>query len=172
LVVTHRMLSRLSGSALQMQMPMCSIENNWPGSSAGSCVTPTWARLRVVRVRMTTLLVREYDEAIAFYVGTLGFELVEDTGLGDGKRWVRVRAGDGMELLLARAVGEAQRARVGDQTGGRVLLFVETDDFARDHALLQSRGVRFVEEPRHETYGVVVVLEDLYGNRIDLIQPA
>jgi predicted enzyme related to lactoylglutathione lyase len=116
------------------------------------------------------LLIREYDEAIAFYVDTVGFTLIEDTTLGDGKRWVRV-GGGGMELLLARAVGE-QRARVGDQTGGRVFLFVETDDFARDHARLTSRGVRFVEPPRHEPYGVVAVFEDLYGNRIDLIQPS
>jgi catechol 2,3-dioxygenase-like lactoylglutathione lyase family enzyme len=123
-----------------------------------------------MRVARVSLLVREYDEAIAFYVDTLGFALLEDTALGDDKRWVRV-GGGGMELLLARAVGDAQRARVGDQAGGRVWLFVETDDFARDHARLVSRGVRFVERPRHETYGVVAVFEDLYGNRIDLIQP-
>ena len=122
-----------------------------------------------MRLAQIALLVRDYDEAIAFYVGTLGWQLVEDTALGNDKRWVRVRAG-GAELLLARAVGEAQVARVGDQSGGRVFLFVETDDFARDHERLQARGVHFIEAPRHESYGTVAVFEDLYGNRIDLIE--
>lgn len=118
------------------------------------------------------LVVADYDDAIAFYVGKLGFDLVEDTPLGGGKRWVRVRpAGGGTALLLARADGETQRARVGDQTGGRVFLFLQTDDFARDHALYSARGVRFVEAPRHEPYGSVAVFEDLYGNRWDLIEP-
>lgn len=118
------------------------------------------------------LLVSDYDEAIAFYVGTLGFSLFDDTPLGDDKRWVRVGpAESGTALLLARADGPQQTARVGDQTGGRVFLFLETDDFARDHALFLSRGVRFLEEPRFEAYGTVAVFEDLYGNRWDLIEP-
>jgi catechol 2,3-dioxygenase-like lactoylglutathione lyase family enzyme len=127
------------------------------------------------RLSQVTLTVPDYDEAIEFYVGTLGFELLEDTDLGGGKRWVRVcppggRAGAG--LLLARAVGERQLASVGNQTGGRVFLFLETDDFWADHARLSARGVRFVSEPRVEAYGTVAVFEDRYGNRFDLIGPA
>lgn len=118
------------------------------------------------------LLVTDYDEAIAFYVGTLGFSLFDDTPLGDGKRWVRVGPAEGgTALLLACADGPQQAAHIGDQTGGRVFLFLETDDFARDHALFLSRGVRFLEEPRFEAYGTVAVFEDLYGNRWDLIEP-
>ena len=120
-----------------------------------------------------TLLVREYDEAIDWYRRALGFEVVEDTPQGD-KRWVVVQASGqpGSRMLFARADTAAQRARVGDQTGGRVLLFFETDRFERDHARMVDAGVHFVEEPRHEPYGVVAVFEDLYGNRCDLIQPA
>jgi hypothetical protein len=101
------------------------------------------------------------------------FELVEDTPLADGKRWVRVRpAGStGAAILLARAVGDAQRASVGRQTGGRVFVFLETDDLARDHAPLVERGVRFVRAPKVEPYGAVAVFEDLYGNLFDLIEP-
>jgi len=122
------------------------------------------------------LLVRDYDEAIDFFVGTLGFELLEDTPLGAGKRWVRVRPpgmppGTGTSLLLARAATAEQVARIGDQTGGRVFLFLETDDFQRDYQRLAGRGVRFIEAPRREPYGTVVVFEDLYGNRWDLVQP-
>ncbi len=126
------------------------------------------------RIGLVTLLVRDYDEAIRFYVNRLGFELVEDTDLGDGKRWVRVRpmSADGAELLLARAVTPEQLARVGDQTGRRVFLFLETDDFARDHARFTATGVQFLEAPRRESYGTVAVFEDLYGNKIDLIQPS
>jgi catechol 2,3-dioxygenase-like lactoylglutathione lyase family enzyme len=120
------------------------------------------------------LLVRDYDEAIDFFVGTLGFELLEDTPLGAGKRWVRVRPsgkpGTGTCLLLARASTSEQVARIGDQTGGRVFLFLETDDFRRDYERLAGRGVRFIETPREEPYGKVVVFEDLYGNRWDLVQ--
>ena len=127
----------------------------------------------MLHLRQVSLLVREYDAALAFYVNVLGFELVEDTDLGDGKRWVRVRASPhGAELLLARATTEAQHARVGDQSGGRVWLFIETDDFAHDHARLVARGVRFLEAPRRERYGTVAVFEDLYGNKLDLIEPA
>jgi catechol 2,3-dioxygenase-like lactoylglutathione lyase family enzyme len=126
----------------------------------------------MLTLRQLALVVRDYDEALAFYVDVLGFELVEDSDLGSGKRWVRVRAPGGGELLLARAVTEQQHARVGNQTGGRVFLFVETDDFDREHAGLVARGVHFLEQPRHERYGRVAVFVDLYGNKIDLIEPA
>lgn len=124
------------------------------------------------RLSLTALLVRDYDEAIAFYVEKLGFALVEDADRGGGKRWVVVAPESGAPgLLLARASGAAQAARVGDQAGGRVFLFLETDDFARDHARMSAAGVRFLETPRHEPYGTVAVFEDLYGNRFDLIEP-
>ena len=119
------------------------------------------------------LLVRDYDEAIRWYTTALGFELLEDTEMGGGKRWVRVapRGSGGTALLLALAKGDEQVAAVGRQAGGRVFLFLHTDDFARDHAHMTAHGVRFVEEPRHEAYGTVVVFEDLYGNRWDFIEP-
>jgi catechol 2,3-dioxygenase-like lactoylglutathione lyase family enzyme len=119
------------------------------------------------------LVVRDYDEAIAFYRDVLGFELQEDTDLGDGKRWVVVTPPGAIEtsLLLARATTAEQQARIGDQTGGRVFLLLRTNDFDRDHAEYLARGVRFVEEPRHELYGTVAVFEDLYGNQWDLIGP-
>jgi catechol 2,3-dioxygenase-like lactoylglutathione lyase family enzyme len=122
---------------------------------------------------LVSLLVADYDEAIAFFTRALNFELCEDTPLGDGKRWVVVRppGGAGCSLLLARADGSTQTARIGDQAGGRVFLFLETDDFERDHARMTAAGVRFVEPPRHEAYGVVAVFEDICGNRWDLIQP-
>jgi catechol 2,3-dioxygenase-like lactoylglutathione lyase family enzyme len=123
----------------------------------------------MLALRRIALVVHDYDEAIAFYAGVLGFELLEDTSLGGDKRWVRVRAPGGGELLLARGVTDDQRARVGNQTGDRVFLFVETDDFAADHARLLARGVRFLEQPRRESYGTVAVFVDLYGNKIDLI---
>jgi catechol 2,3-dioxygenase-like lactoylglutathione lyase family enzyme len=119
-----------------------------------------------------TLLVRDYDEAIAYYTHALGFELLEDTPLGDGKRWVRV-APAGMNetaLLLAKASTEGQSAHVGNQSGGRVGFFLHTDDFRRDHAAMTARGVRFLEAPRSEPYGNVAVFEDLYGNRWDLLE--
>jgi len=119
-----------------------------------------------------TLLVRDYDEAIAYFTRTLRFELVEDTALGDGKRWVLVTppGSGGTSLLLARAATPEQIARIGDQAGGRVFLFLHTDDAQRDYADMKSRGVRFHEAPRQETYGTVAVFEDLYGNRWDLVQ--
>ena len=124
------------------------------------------------RLTLTALLVRDYDEAIDFYVRKAGFDLVEDTDQGGGKRWVVVRPpGSDAALLLAKATGE-QTARIGDQAGGRVMLFLQTDDFARDHARMAAAGVRFLEAPRHEPYGSVAVWEDLYGTKWDLIQPA
>ena len=123
------------------------------------------------RIALVTVVVADYDEAIAFYTERLGFVLVADTDLGDGKRWVVVAPGDGSAgLLLARATDDPQRARVGDQTGGRVGFFLETDDFDRDHAAMQAAGVTFLEEPRREPYGTVAVFADLYGNLFDLIQ--
>ncbi|MCX4717137.1 VOC family protein [Streptomyces virginiae] len=125
-------------------------------------------------IALTALLVHDYDEAIDFYTRALGFDLAEDTPRPDGSRWVVVRPPGATEsaLLLARAKDDAQRSRVGDQTGGRVGHFLYTDDFARDHARMAAEGVRFMEEPRHEAYGSVAVFEDLYGNRWDLLQPA
>jgi len=118
------------------------------------------------------LVVADYDDAISFYVDKLGFSLGSDLDMGGGKRWVTVApAGAGARLLLAKADGDTQSARVGNQTGGRVGFFLETDDFARDHANYVARGVKFLESPRHEAYGSVAVFEDLYGNKWDLIQP-
>ena len=126
------------------------------------------------RIAHLALLVREYDEAIAFFTEALGFRLVEDTPLGAGKRWVVVAppgaAVDGASLLLARAATPEQQRRVGDQTGGRVFLFLHTDDLWRDYHAMRARGVRFTEEPRREEYGTVVVFLDLYGNKWDLVQ--
>ncbi len=125
-------------------------------------------------IALVTLVVRDYDEAIAFYTDALGFELVEDTDRGDGTRWVVVRprgSAPGAALLLARAGDGEQRASVGAQTGGRVGFFLHTEDFAGDHARMLAAGVRFLEAPRHEPYGSVAVFEDLYGNRWDLLQP-
>ncbi|HEU5151937.1 MAG TPA: VOC family protein [Iamia sp.] len=126
------------------------------------------------RIATVALLVHDQDAAIAFYRDVVGFDLVEDTDLGGGRRWVRVRppGSTGPDLLLATPSDDAQAARIGDQAGGRVWLFLETDDFARDHARMTAAGVRFREEPRHEPYGTVAVWEDLYGTPWDLIQPA
>lgn len=123
---------------------------------------------------LVTVVVSDYDEAIAYYTRQLGFELVEDTGLSDTKRWVvvRPRGPGGAGLLLARAANDQQRSAIGSQTGGRVFLFLYTDDFERDFALYTQRGVQFVEPPRSETYGTVAVFADLYGNRWDLIGAA
>ncbi len=122
------------------------------------------------------LLVRDYDEAIAFYCGTLGFELVADDYQPEqDKRWVLVRPGLGDErattILLARASSDDQARFVGNQTGGRVFLFLHTDDFDRDYAAFRGAGVRFVREPVRADYGTVAVFEDIYGNRWDLIGP-
>ncbi|MBB5208461.1 VOC family protein [Chiayiivirga flava] len=120
------------------------------------------------------LLIRDYDEAIDWYTGTLGFTLVEDTALSADKRWVLVAPPGAPQtrLLLARAADATQEAAVGSQGGGRVWLFLHTDDFAADHARMIAAGVRFLEPPRHEAYGSVAVFEDLYGNRWDLLQRA
>ena len=125
------------------------------------------------RIATIALVVRDYDEALAWYTGTLGFDCLEDTDLGGGKRWVVVAppGGYAARLLLATAATSEQASRIGDQTGGRVFLFLETDDFARDYAALVRRGVTFTEAPREEPYGAVAVFADLYGNRWDLIQP-
>lgn len=123
-------------------------------------------------IAAVALVVTDYDEAIAFFTRCLGFALVEDTPLAAGKRWITVRPrGGGTALVLARAATPEQAARVGDQTGGRVFLFLQTDDFWRDYAAFRARGVRFAEEPREEPYGTVAVFLDLSGNRWDLIQP-
>jgi catechol 2,3-dioxygenase-like lactoylglutathione lyase family enzyme len=125
-------------------------------------------------IGLTALVVRDYDEALAFYVGTLGFTLVEDTIVAEqGKRWVVVAPPGATEsrLLLARAASPEQSAHVGNQTGGRVFLFLYTDDFERDYQSYKARGVKFVREPRDEPYGTVAVFSDLYGNLWDLLQP-
>ena len=125
-----------------------------------------------MRISLTALLVRDYDEAIDFYVGKLGFDLAEDTDQGGEKRWVVVRPkGAETGLLLAKATNAEQLARVGDSGGGRVMLFLRTDDFDADHARMLAAGVTFLEAPRREPYGVVAVFQDLYGNRWDLIEP-
>jgi catechol 2,3-dioxygenase-like lactoylglutathione lyase family enzyme len=124
-----------------------------------------------LRLDALSLLVPDYDAGIAFCCGVLGFDLVEDTDLGGGKRWVRVAPpGGGAALILARAVGD-QRPAIGRQAGGRVFLFLTTDDFPREHARLIAAGVRFIEVPRREPYGTVAVFEDPFGNRWDLIGP-
>ncbi|MFJ4848535.1 VOC family protein [Streptomyces sp. NPDC088733] len=127
------------------------------------------------RIALVTLVVPDHDEAIAFYTGPLAFDLVEDEPRPGGGRWVVVRprgADEGSGLLLARAKNEAELACVGDQTGGRVAFFLHTEDFAGDYARMRAAGVTFLEEPRHETYGSVVVFQDPWGNRWDLLQPA
>jgi catechol 2,3-dioxygenase-like lactoylglutathione lyase family enzyme len=124
------------------------------------------------RIGYVTVVVRDYDEAKAWYCSVLGFVLVEDTPLSEAKRWLVVSpAGErGTNLLLAKAVTEEQKEAIGNQTGGRVFLFLHTDDFWRDYRAMRQRGVQFREEPRQESYGTVAVFEDLYGNRWDLLQ--
>jgi predicted enzyme related to lactoylglutathione lyase len=126
-----------------------------------------------LRITQFAVTVRDYDEALAFYVGKLGFELIEDTPLAGGKRWVRVRpagsTGTDAGILLARASSEKQLASVGNQTGGRVFVFLTTDDLWSEYRRLLARGVPFVRPPTEEPFGPVAVFEDLYGNRFDLI---
>jgi catechol 2,3-dioxygenase-like lactoylglutathione lyase family enzyme len=121
-----------------------------------------------------TLVVREYDEAIAFFTKKLGFHLLEDSALGDGKRWVVVQPPGpaSVRLLLARASSPQEIAAIGNQTGGRVFLFLHTDNFWSDYRAMQSRGVPFLEDPREESYGTVAVFEDLYRNKWDLLMPS
>jgi catechol 2,3-dioxygenase-like lactoylglutathione lyase family enzyme len=125
-------------------------------------------------IGLTSLVVDDYDDALAFYVGTLGFLLIEDTYIpNQDKRWVVVAPPGSTEsrLLLARASTAEQSARVGNQTGGRVFLFLFTDDFARDYEAFKAKGVKFVRDPKEEPYGIVAVFSDLYGNLWDLLQP-
>lgn len=123
------------------------------------------------RLALLSILVPDYDAGIAFFVGQMGFVLFEDTDLGGGKRWVRVGpVGAETGFLLAKAVGDAQTAAIGNQGGGRVWLFLQTDDFARDHAAMTAKGITFEETPRNEPYGQVAVFRDPFGNRWDLIQ--
>lgn len=124
------------------------------------------------QLSMVTFLVRDYDEAIAYFTGALGFTLVEDTPLSSTKRWVVVAppGSQGARLLLAQAASDEQARYIGLQAGGRVAFFWETEDFDADYAAMKARGVRFLEEPRDEAYGRVVVFADLYGNRWDFIQ--
>lgn len=118
------------------------------------------------------LVVREYDEAIAFFTRTLNFKLIEDTRLTEDKRWVLIAppGSQGTSLLLARAATEEQASRIGNQTGGRVFLFLHTDDFWRDYKEMTARKVKFTRPPSEESYGTVAVFEDLYGNQWDLLQ--
>jgi catechol 2,3-dioxygenase-like lactoylglutathione lyase family enzyme len=120
-----------------------------------------------------TLVVRDYDEAIKFYTERLNFQLIEDTPLTPSKRWVVVRpsGSSGCYLLLAKAATDEQKTRIGNQTGGRVFLFLHTNNFQRDYEFLKSKGVEFVRKPSEESYGTVAVFADLYGNLIDLIEP-
>ena len=124
-------------------------------------------------IAFVSIVVRDYDEALAFFTTALGFDLVEDSALEGGKRWVVVapKGTRGTALLLARAATPEQERHIGNQTGGRVFLFLHTDDFWSDYNAMKSRGVLFREEPREEAYGTVVVFEDLYGNKWDLVQP-
>lgn len=119
-----------------------------------------------------TLVVPDYDAALSYYVGVMGFELVDDAKISETRRWIVVRPPGAREtgLLLAKADGDDQQAAIGNQAGGRVAFFLSTDDFARDHAALLSRGVTFIEEPRHEPYGTVAVFRDAFGNLWDLIE--
>lgn len=126
----------------------------------------------ITGIAHTALIVREYEEAMEFYCGKLGFTVTEDTPLKN-KRWVRLKApgGKGSEILLSKAVNEKQQASIGNQTGGRVLFFFHTDDFDGDFYKFRSLGIEFVEGPWDDYYGRAAVFKDLYGNRIDLIQP-
>lgn len=129
------------------------------------------------QIAHVTILVRYYDEAIRFFTESLGFQLIEDSPSKDrdgrDKRWVLVAppGSRGTNLLLAKASNEEESSRIGNQTGGRVFLFLLTDDFWRDYRDMSAKGVKFVREPKEEEYGIVAVFEDLYGNRWDLLQP-
>ena len=124
------------------------------------------------RIANIALVVESYDDAIEFYTQKLNFELLEDTDLGGGKRWVLISPpnSDGTNILLAKASNDIQQQSVGNQAGGRVFLFLQTNDFWRDYQAMSSKGVEFCEEPRVEAYGTVVVFKDLYGSKWDLLQ--
>ncbi|SHJ69435.1 VOC family protein [Pseudozobellia thermophila] len=125
-------------------------------------------------IAQVSLLVADYDEALAFYIQKLGFTLLGDTPIDEGKRWVTIGPGDsnGCSLLLVKAASKQEKEAVGKQSGGRVFLFLHTDNFWEDYKRMQKSGVTFIEAPREEAYGTVVVFKDLYGNLWDLIQPA
>ncbi len=125
------------------------------------------------KIALISLVVHDYDEAIEFYTQKLNFDLIEDTEMSPSKRWVVVapKGSDGCHILLAKAANDAQKNSVGNQTGGRVFLFLYTDDFWRDYKLMLEKGVEFTEKPREEVYGNVVVFKDLYGNLWDFIEP-
>jgi catechol 2,3-dioxygenase-like lactoylglutathione lyase family enzyme len=125
------------------------------------------------KIAQVTVVIRDYDEAIAWFTNVLGFCVVEDTRMSETKRWVLVAPlrNESPVLLLAKATTPEQQGRIGNQTGGRVFLFLRTDNFHRDYDSMKSRGVKFIEEPRAESYGKVAVFEDLYGNKWDLLQP-
>jgi catechol 2,3-dioxygenase-like lactoylglutathione lyase family enzyme len=126
----------------------------------------------MAKISAITYLVRDYDEAIAWFVRSLGFALIEDTDMGEGKRWVLVAPqNDSVRLLLAKAVGQTQIDAIGKAAGGRVGFFLNTENFVQDHARMIAAGVEFKEPPRHEPYGIVAVFADLYGNLWDLIEP-
>jgi catechol 2,3-dioxygenase-like lactoylglutathione lyase family enzyme len=123
-------------------------------------------------IASVTLVVRDYDEALGFFTGSLGFNVIADTPLAEGKRWILVAPPNshGTSLLLAQASTEEQASRIGNQTGGRVFLFLHTDDFWRDYHQMKARGIKFRETPRDEPYGIIAVFEDLYGNQWDLVE--
>ena len=125
------------------------------------------------KIALISLVVHDYDEAIEFYTQKLNFDLIEDTEMSPSKRWVVVapKGSDGCHILLAKAANDAQKNSVGNQTGGRVFLFLYTDDFWRDYNLMLEKGIEFNEKPREEVYGNVVVFKDLYGNLWDFIEP-
>jgi catechol 2,3-dioxygenase-like lactoylglutathione lyase family enzyme len=125
------------------------------------------------RLVQITLVVEDYDDAIRFYTEVLNFQLIEDTKMSDVKRWVVISppGSTGCNLLLAKAANDEQKSRIGNQTGGRVFLFLHTDNFNRDFGNLKSKGIKIVRGPVNEPYGTVAVFEDLYGNLIDLIEP-
>jgi catechol 2,3-dioxygenase-like lactoylglutathione lyase family enzyme len=120
---------------------------------------------------LVTLVVRNYNEAKDWYLDSLGFLLIEDTDMGNGKRWLVVSPGTGTNFLLAEPKNETERTAIGNQTGGRVSFFLHTENFTRDHAAMTAKGIKFREQPRQEPYGTVAVFEDLYGNLFDLIEP-
>jgi len=126
------------------------------------------------RIAHLSLLINDYDEALDFYIQKLHFTLVENTDMGEGKRWVLITppGSTGCNLLLAKAINEEQKSRVGNQTGGRVFLFLNTDNFERDYQNLLNQGITIVRKPVKETYGTVAVFADLYGNLWDLIEPS